>query len=61
MPMSMATASRMSFDDDDGGEAREPVGRFAHGQSVMDAAEIGVALAPQQLRRIKGGNDVKKQ
>jgi hypothetical protein len=35
------------FDDDDGGETGQPVGGFAHGQCVMNAAEIGFALAPQ--------------
>ena len=41
------------LDDDDGGEAREPVGGLAHGQRVVDAVEMGVALAPEQFRGIE--------
>ena len=41
------------LDDDNGGEAGEPVGGLAHGQSVMDSAEVGIALAPEELRGIE--------
>ncbi len=51
----------MSLDDDDGGEAGEPVGRLAHGQGVVDAVEVVVALAPEELRGIEGRDDKEKK
>ena len=42
------------LDDDDGGETGEPVGRLAHGQGIMDTAEVGVALAPEEFCGIEG-------
>src|ERR1700693_5374247 len=49
------------FDDHNGGEAAEPVGGLVHGQSVMDAIKVDVALAPEEFCGIEGGHDVKKQ
>ena len=49
------------LDDDDGGEAGEPVGGLAHGQRVVDAVEMGVALAPEQLRGIEAGDDEEEE
>ena len=49
------------LDDDEGGEAGEPVGGLAHGQSVVDAVEVGVALAPEQFRGVEGGDDVEEE
>ena len=45
------------FDDDEGGELGEPVGGFAHGQRVVNAVEVGVALAPDELGGVERGDD----
>ena len=57
----MAKARRISFDDDDGSEAREPVGGLAHGQSIMDAVEVRVALAPEQFCGVESRNNEEEE
>ena len=42
-------------------ELREPVGRLAHRQRVVDAVEMVVALAPDQLPGVQRGDDVEEQ
>src|SRR5579864_2737518 len=49
------------FDDDDGGEAREPVDGLAHRKSVVNAVEVSVALAPEQFRGVKTSDNQKKE
>ena len=49
------------LDDDDGGEAGKPVGGFAHGQSVVDAVEVSVALAPEKFGRVESGDDEEEE
>src|SRR5580704_6502141 len=50
------------LDDQDGGEAGEPVGGLAHGQRVMDAVEVSIALAPEEFRGIETrDNEEEKQ
>ena len=45
------------FDDGEREELGEPVGGFAHRQRVVDAVEVGVALAPDQFAGVKRGDD----
>ena len=49
------------LDDHDRRELGEPVGGLSHGQRVVDAVEMGVALAPDQLRGVEGGDDEEKE
>ncbi len=49
------------FDDDDGGEAGEPVSGLAHGESVVNAVEMRVALAPEQLCGIEARDNEEKE
>ena len=49
------------LDEDNGGEAGEPVGGLAHGQSIVDAVEVGVALAPEQFGGIEGRDNEEEE
>ncbi len=42
-------------------EFAEPIGGFAHGQRVVDAVEMGVALAPDEFSGVKRGDDVEEE
>ncbi len=58
MPQNMTTVSRTSSTSDQGGELAEPVDPSAHGQRIVDLIEVRVALAPDQLAGVHGGDDV---
>src|SRR5260370_8405467 len=45
------------FDDGNGSEARKPVDGLAHGQSIVDAIEVRVALTPEQLCGVESRNN----
>ena len=49
------------LDHHDRREAGEPVGGLSHGQSVVDAVEMRVALAPKQLRGIEDSDNQEKE
>ena len=49
------------FDKAEGEELGEPVGGFGNGQRVVDAGEVGVALAPDQFGGVEGGDDDRRR
>ena len=49
------------FDKAEGEEFGEPVGGLGDGQRIVDAGEVGVALAPDQLGGVERGDDVEEQ
>ena len=49
------------LDKTEGQEFREPVGGLRNGQRVMDASELGVALAPDEFGRVEGGDNVEEE
>ena len=52
---------QQELDDRDRREFGEPVDRLAHRQRIVDAVEMRVALAPDQLTGVEGGDDVEEQ
>ena len=61
MPQSAGDGEQDEFDEAEGGELREPVSGFAHGQRVVDAVEVGVALAPDEFGGVEGGDDDREE
>jgi hypothetical protein len=49
------------FDERDRRELRQPVGRFGHGQRVVNAVEAVVALAPDEFGGIEPRDDIEEQ
>ena len=49
------------LDKAEGEEFGEPVGGFGNGQRVVDAGEVRVALAPDQLGGVERGDDVEEE
>ncbi len=49
------------LDEAEGEELGEPVGGFADGQRVVDAVEVGVALAPDEFGGVESGDDVEEE
>ena len=49
------------FDEAEGEEFREPVGGFGNGQRVVDAGEVGVALAPDEFGGVERGDNVEEE
>ena len=48
-------------DEGEGGEFGEPVRGFAQGECVVDAIEVGVALAPEELGGVEGDDDIAEE
>ena len=49
------------FGDGQREEFAEPVGGFAHGKRVVDAVEMGVALAPDEFGGVERGDDEEEE
>ena len=61
MPQRPVTVSRTSSTKHRANELGKPVGGFADGQRVVDSGEVRVALAPDQLGGVEGGDDVEEE
>ena len=49
------------LDEAESEEFGEPVGGLGNGQSVMDAGEVCVALAPDELGGVQGGDNIEEE
>ncbi len=61
MPTEHGDGEQDELDEGDGGELGEPVGGFAHGKRVVNAVEVVVAFAPDELGGVEGGDDVEEE
>ena len=61
MPTQHRDSEQDELDERDRGELGKPVGGLAHGQGVVDAVEVVVAFAPDELRGVQGGDDVEEE
>ncbi len=61
MPQKACDGEEDELDEAEGDELGEPVGGFADGQGIVDAGEVGVALAPDEFGGVEGGDDVEEE
>ena len=61
MPHQHGDSQQNDLDEGDGDELGQPVGALAHRQCVVDAVEVGVALAPDEFGGVERGDDIEEE